>query len=60
MYSTLIEKCPEINNSLKQDYDISYVYYKTWIKPLKVNSFEDNVVTLVYQGESEMLGLQYI
>ena len=60
MYSTLIEKWPEILNTFKQDYDISDVSFKTWIKPLQVKSFEDNVVTLVYQGETEMLGLQYI
>ena len=60
MYSTLIEKWPEILNTFKQDYDISDVSFKTWIKPLQVKSFEDNVVTLVCQGETEMLGLQYI
>ena len=47
MYSTLIEKWPEILNTFKQDYDISDVSFKTWIKPLQVKSFEDNVVTLV-------------
>lgn len=29
-------------------------------KTIAGKSFEDNVVTLVYQGETEMLGLQYI
>ena len=44
MYSTLIEKWPEILNTFKQDYDISDVSFKTWIKPLQVKSFEDNEI----------------
>ncbi len=44
----------------KQEYDIADVSFKTWILPLEVESFENNMITLVFPGESGKTGLQYI
>ncbi len=60
MLDILKEKWPEILNFLKQEYDIADVSFKTWILPLKVQSFNNNVVTLIFPGESGKTGLQYI
>lgn len=60
MLDILQEKWPEILDFFKQEYDISDVSFKTWILPLKVKSFENNMVTLVFPGESGITGLHYI
>ena len=44
----------------KQEYDIQDISFKTFILPLKVKSFENNVVTLVFTGRSGSASLQYI
>ena len=60
MLDDLKEKCPEILDFFKQEYDIADVSFKTWILPLEVESFENNMITLVFPGESGKTGLQYI
>ena len=60
MLDDLKEKWPEILDFFKQEYDIADVSFKTWILPLKVESFENNMITLVFPGESGKTGLQYI
>ena len=60
MLEILKEKWPEILDFFKQEYDISDVSFKTWILPLEVKSFENNMVTLVFPGESGITGLHYI
>ncbi len=60
MLDFLKEKWPEILDFFKQEYDIADVSFKTWILPLKVKSFENNIVTLVFPGDSGKTGLQYI
>lgn len=56
----LKEKWQEILDFFKQEYDIADVSFKTWILPLKVKSFENNMVTLIFPGDSGKTGLQYI
>lgn len=60
MLDDLKEKWPEILDFFKQEYDIADVSFKTWILPLEVESFENNMITLVFLGESGKTGLQYI
>ncbi len=60
MLELLTQKWPEILDFFKQEYDISDVSFKTWILPLKVHSFENNILTLVFPGESGITGLHYI
>ena len=60
MLDDLKEKWPEILDFFKQEYDIADVSFKTWILPLEVESFENNMITLVFPGESGKTGLQYI
>ena len=60
MLDILKEKWPELLNFLKQEYAIADVSLKSWILPLKVQSFNNNVVTLIFPGESGKTGLQYI
>ena len=60
MLDDLKEKWPEILDLFKQEYDIADVSFKTWILPLEVESFENNMITLVFPGESGKTGLQYI
>ena len=60
MIGELREKWPEILDFLKQEQDIADVSFVTWIKPLKIKSFKNNTVTLVFPGDSGKTGLQYI
>lgn len=60
MLDDLKEKWPEILDFFKQEYDIADVSFKTWILPLEVESFDNNMITLVFLGESGKTGLQYI
>ena len=60
MLDDLKEKWPEILDFFKQEYDIADVSFKTWILPLEVESFDNNMITLVFPGESGKTGLQYI
>lgn len=60
MLDDLKEKWPEILDFFKQEYDIADVSFKTWILPLEVESFENNMITLFFPGESGKTGLQYI
>ena len=60
MIDILQKKWPEILDFFKQEYDIQDISFKTFILPLKVKSFENNVVTLVFTGRSGSASLQYI
>lgn len=60
MLDNLKEKWPEILDFFKQEYDIADVSFKTWILPLNVKSFDGNMITLVFPGDSGKTGLQYI
>ena len=52
MLDDLKEKWPEILDFFKQEYDIADVSFKTWILPLEVEYFDNNMITLVFPGES--------
>ncbi len=54
----LIEKWDEILSTVKMEYELSDVSFKTWIKPLTVHSLENNVLTLL--GPTEQMGLNYV
>ena len=60
MLDILEQKWPEILDFFKQEYDIQDISFKTFILPLKVKSFENNIVTLVFTGRSGNASLQYI
>ena len=60
MLDTIKEKWPEILDFLKLEFDITDVSFKTWILPLKVESYENNVLTLIFPGETKNTGLNYI
>ena len=60
MLDDLKEKWPEILDFFKQEYDIADVSFKTWIFPWEVESVDNNMMTLVFRGESGQTGLQSI
>lgn len=60
MYDILVNKWEEIINKLKLDYDIADISFKTWILPLSVDSLEDNIINIIYTGESAELALNLI
>jgi len=56
--SVIIEKWPEILEKVKREHELSDVSFTTWLKPLKVHSIKDDVVTIFVP--SEQVGLNYI
>lgn len=60
MLDVLQEKWPDILDFFKTEFDIADVSFKTWILPLKVKSFENDTVTLLFIHDSGKTGLQYI
>ena len=58
MLELLKSKWDEILDTIKQEYDISDVSFDTWLKPLKLNSVKDGVISIIVQEESA--GVQYI
>jgi chromosomal replication initiator protein len=60
MLEHLEEKWPEILDFFKYEYDIADVSFNSWILPLEVKSFENGLVTLVYNSEIGKPGLNFI
>lgn len=60
MLDILQEKWPEILDFFKQEHDITDVSFNTWILPLKLKSFDNNMVTLIYSGETGKRALPFI
>ena len=56
--NTLTEQWDHILNIIKEDYEISELSVKTWLKPLKVHKIEGNKVTLIVP--LEQFALNYI
>ena len=54
------EKWDLILKSIKEEYEIGNVPFKTWLEPLKVDSVKDNIVTLAVPSEMSTVGLKYI
>ena len=57
MLEILQSKWNEILDYIKYEYDIADVSFDTWLKPLKVHSVKDKVITIVVE---ESLGVNYI
>ncbi|MDD3238709.1 MAG: chromosomal replication initiator protein DnaA [Lachnospira sp.] len=58
MMEELKAKWDLILNTLKEEYDIQDISFKTWIKPLKLYAVEDNKITLLISEET--MGISYI
>ena len=58
MLDELKEKWNQILNTLRIDFDIADVPYKTWVAPLIPYSIEDDVITII--AEHPDTGLKYI
>ena len=58
MFNKLKEKWDEILLTMKIEYDISDVPFKTWLLPLKLYSLENNVITILVP--EQQTGLKYI
>lgn len=54
---TIIEKWEEILSTVKMEYELSDVSFKTWIKPLSVHSLENNVLMLLWPYRADGLKL---
>lgn len=60
MLEKIKEKWPEILDFLKQEFELTDVSFKTWILPLKIKSYDNDVLTLVFSGDTKMSGLLYV
>lgn len=58
MFDLINEKWEEILEILKKEHDIMDVSFNTWIKPLKIYSVEDNIITLLVPDEN--IGISYL
>lgn len=58
MLELIKEKWDYILETMKKEYDISEISFKTWILPLKVYSFDNNIVTILVSDQP--MGLDYI
>ena len=47
----VMDNWEEILQTLKKEYQISEVPFNTWLKPLKVYTAENNVVTIIVPSE---------
>lgn len=56
----LINKWEEIIKTLKSNYSIRDVSFKTWIKPLKVNRVEDNVLYLNFETDQLNFPIKHV
>jgi chromosomal replication initiator protein DnaA len=54
----IIEKWDDILDKVKREHELSEVSFTTWLKPLKVHSVNDKIVTIFVP--SEQIGLNYI
>ncbi len=58
MLEELKSRWTEILNLMKADFDIADVSFKTWILPLELYAFDDDIVTIIVP--EEQTGLKYI
>ena len=56
----ITQKWNEIIETLKNNYNIMDVSFKTWIKPLKIYKIEGNVLYLIFQTEMDNMTLGYM
>ena len=58
MFDLINEKWDEILEILKKEHDIMDVSFNTWIKPLKIHSVENNIITLLIPDDN--IGISYL
>ena len=58
MFDLINEKWDEILEILKKEHDIMDVSFNTWIKPLKIHSVENNIITLLIPDDN--IGITYL
>ena len=58
--NVVTENWDKILLTLKEEYDISELSFNTWLKPLKVYSVEDQLVTVEIPKTLNNIGLNYI
>lgn len=58
MFDLINEKWDEILEILKKEHDIMDVSFNTWIKPLKIHSVENNIITLLIPDDN--IGVSYL
>ena len=58
MFNEIKDKWDIILQTIKTEYEMTDVSFKTWILPLKPHSLENNILTIVVPGEQR--GLNYI
>lgn len=58
MFDLINEKWDEILEILKKEHDIMDVSFNTWIKPLKIHSVENNIITLLVPDDN--IGISYL
>ena len=59
--SVLTDKWDEILLSVKEEYDIADISFKTWLKPLEIFSVEGDVLYILFPSEeSDQISLNYI
>ncbi len=59
--SLLTDKWDEILLSVKDEYDIADISFKTWLKPLQIFSEEGNNLYILFpSGEADQISLNYI
>ncbi len=58
--NAVAENWDNILEIMKRDYDISEIQCNTWLKPLKVVSYKDGVVTISLPSQLEGLGQKFI
>lgn len=58
MFELINEKWDEILEILKKEHDIMDVSFNTWIKPLKIHSVENNIITLLVPDDN--IGISYL
>ena len=56
----IAQKWNEIIETLKNNYNIMDVSFKTWIKPLKIYKIEGNILYLIFQTEMDNMTLGYM
>ena len=60
MKEKIEEKWDDILNSLEVQYDVSFILIKTWIRPLKIHSINNNIITLLMDEKLGTQGIKFL
>ncbi|MCF0133846.1 MAG: chromosomal replication initiator protein DnaA [Blautia sp.] len=58
--NSIIERWEEILNTAKIEYELSEISFNTWLKPLKVQNVQDNIITIAVPSDQNIVGINYI